>query len=1061
VLVRSLTTLRSDINYFVSSGSGFNPAVQNPISDGGSIQLNSSFAAGLYYFMSKWTSGAQTLMDFSDTPFTISNVVTQPSITVNSPNGGTFERYQPLVVSWNQSVAGKVFAEIRHESGTVSYPLANADYTAGIHSVTFDTSSIVGKFSANVSLTSAGGASVYDSSDSLFEIVQPPTPLLIAPTNPTSVVAGTPLKIQWSSSNPRITSVSLELRQYVSQCPMGSNCAAAPSTIIASTLSPTGEYTWTVPTPTPTQNTVSYRVIVCSNVRGCAGSSAFSITAPVVAQPSITITTPMGGENWPTGSIRRFSWTLGGGLDGNHYLGVSVTNVSTSAVVMSGTVLAGFGYLDWAVPQGVPSGSYRVTISDPLYTPTVSATSQPFTIGTTVVSPTITVTEPMNSYYAPQNVAVVWSSTGVIRVKIEVCHNSATTCTLVNANVPVTTAPSRYVWYVDVAGSYVGKNDVQAKVTDLDSGVSALGPVIRILAPVVVATGKPLACGMKGDVNGDGVISQADADAVRAHVLATTLLSSSAQLNADVNADGAVSTIDVSLITQYALGTTTTFPVCTSVTPTITVTQPFNSYYAPQNVAIVWSSTGVSRVKIEACYNTRATCVLVNGNVPVTAASSNYLWYLDTAASYVGKTDVQVKVTDLDSAAFGFGPAIQILAPVVTPTFDYSLGANANLTVTQGSTAANNITRTLLTGSAQAVTLTASGLPTGAAATFSNNPCVATCGSTLAITTSPTTPVGIYTITVTGQPLSKMTTFTFTVSTPTAPLLPISYSVTTDKLSYLQTEPISITIKAENPNSVSKTLNWNSGCQVGYAVAAYDSVTGQICTANLTSVTIPAYGSKTWTITHDPARYKIPAGVQTFTGKVIGYGSATVAVKISAPPVITAASASATLVDTSTDRVSSGTFGPGHANNQNPYDWHWKAEFALPAPKNVLGIVIPRKLTNILVSHPSLVESWSTLNTAYYPLVVVKGGTQVNSSYGAVIGDYTSSGSYALDLYGQPEYTSWLGGTVKFVFSDDTSVTGTIPASSIKQVSPVAFEGGTYVSASVIESFLSLLQDLK
>ncbi|KKT28966.1 MAG: hypothetical protein UW15_C0023G0007, partial [Parcubacteria group bacterium GW2011_GWC1_44_10] len=101
--------------------------------------------------------------------------------------------------------------------------------------------------------------------------------------------------------------------------------------------------------------------------------------------------------------------------------------------------------------------------------------------------------------------------------------------------------------------------------------------------------------------------------------------------------------------------------------------------------------------------------------------------------------------------------------------FDFSLTNGGNKSVTQGSSVNNTVTATLVSGTAQAVSfITASGLPTGAAATFSPISCTPStaCSTVLTISALSTTPAGTYTITVTGTAtggLTKQTTFTLTV----------------------------------------------------------------------------------------------------------------------------------------------------------------------------------------------------------------------------------------------------------------------------------------------------------
>ena len=118
----------------------------------------------------------------------------------------------------------------------------------------------------------------------------------------------------------------------------------------------------------------------------------------------------------------------------------------------------------------------------------------------------------------------------------------------------------------------------------------------------------------------------------------------------------------------------------------------------------------------------------------------------------------------------GAGGATTTFSLIVNPQpFDYTLINGGNITVNQGSSGSTTITRTLVLGATQAVTLSVSGLPGHATSTFTNNPCGPTCSSTLIIGTSgspPKTPKGTYQITVTGAPAGVgpgTTTFTLTV----------------------------------------------------------------------------------------------------------------------------------------------------------------------------------------------------------------------------------------------------------------------------------------------------------
>src|SRR5205823_2646666 len=86
--------------------------------------------------------------------------------------------------------------------------------------------------------------------------------------------------------------------------------------------------------------------------------------------------------------------------------------------------------------------------------------------------------------------------------------------------------------------------------------------------------------------------------------------------------------------------------------------------------------------------------------------------------------------------------------------------------VSQGNAASYTATIAPVNGFTGQVTLSASGLPTGAAASFTPNP--ATTTSSVSITTDGTTPGGSYTITLTGTSgsLTHTATVTMVVTVP-------------------------------------------------------------------------------------------------------------------------------------------------------------------------------------------------------------------------------------------------------------------------------------------------------
>ena len=101
---------------------------------------------------------------------------------------------------------------------------------------------------------------------------------------------------------------------------------------------------------------------------------------------------------------------------------------------------------------------------------------------------------------------------------------------------------------------------------------------------------------------------------------------------------------------------------------------------------------------------------------------------------------------------------------------DFSIAANpAASSAVQGSAATTSAATTASGGDTESISLSASGLPAGATATFNPTPVTAGGSSTLTVSTAATTPVGSYPITVTGTGTAHThdATYTLTVTSAT------------------------------------------------------------------------------------------------------------------------------------------------------------------------------------------------------------------------------------------------------------------------------------------------------
>ena len=127
--------------------------------------------------------------------------------------------------------------------------------------------------------------------------------------------------------------------------------------------------------------------------------------------------------------------------------------------------------------------------------------------------------------------------------------------------------------------------------------------------------------------------------------------------------------------------------------------------------------------------------------------------------------------------------------------FNFSLANSMSLSATQGSSATNAITANLISGSAELVSFSASGLPSGASASFSQKTCSPTCSSLLTIETAASTPEGSYAITMTGTGggVTKTTTFSLTVSLQTITPTVAAPTITPNGGSF--TDSVSVTLQ--------------------------------------------------------------------------------------------------------------------------------------------------------------------------------------------------------------------------------------------------------------------------
>jgi len=140
-----------------------------------------------------------------------------------------------------------------------------------------------------------------------------------------------------------------------------------------------------------------------------------------------------------------------------------------------------------------------------------------------------------------------------------------------------------------------------------------------------------------------------------------------ANLIAETNeSDNCSASEKVEIVAKPTTSVPPTAPSTGASAATITVTGPLNSYGAPGNAFVSFTSSGVSRVKVEACVN-KTECTAISPETAVSGPSMNVRWDFKGDEPFVGAAGskpIYLKVTDLDSGVSDFTDSyIYILPP--------------------------------------------------------------------------------------------------------------------------------------------------------------------------------------------------------------------------------------------------------------------------------------------------------------------------------------------------------------------------------------------------------------
>ncbi|GAA1995576.1 M4 family metallopeptidase [Catenulispora subtropica] len=190
-------------------------------------------------------------------------------------------------------------------------------------------------------------------------------------------------------------------------------------------------------------------------------------------------------------------------------------------------------------------------------------------------------------------------------------------------------------------------------------------------------------------------------------------------------------------------------------------------------------------------------------------------------------------------------------------TNDFSMAVSPTSgSVNPGSSLTATVSTTLTSGSAQSIALTASGLPTGATASFSPSSVNSGSSSTMTISTTSSTPSGSSTVTVKGTGASATHTTTFTLTVNPTGSETVNVTNPGNQTSTQNTAITPLTISATD--SAGKSLTFSAtGLPAGLSISSAGVISGTPTGTGTSSVTVTASsgtasGSATFSWTVNP-----------------------------------------------------------------------------------------------------------------------------------------------------------------------------------------------------------------
>jgi len=284
---------------------------------------------------------------------------TSASITVTSPAGGeNWQRGTSHTLTWDYSgspgsTVKIVLLKAGTEVGTIASSVSIGSNGTGSYNWPISTTGLTGN-DFKVCVKSISQPTVTDTSTNYFTLTPAPSITVTSPNGGETWQRGTTKTVTWSYTGSPGSTVKISLVKAGTEV----------GTIISSTSigsSGKGSYSWPISTTGLTGSDFKVKVQSISQPTVTDTSTNYFTLTPA---PSITVTSPNGGETWQRGTTKTVTWSYMGSpgstvkivlLKAGSEVGTIASSVPTGS--------SGAGSYTWAInPTGSTGSDYKVSV---------------------------------------------------------------------------------------------------------------------------------------------------------------------------------------------------------------------------------------------------------------------------------------------------------------------------------------------------------------------------------------------------------------------------------------------------------------------------------------------------------------------------------------------------------------------------------------------------------------------------------------------------------------------------------------------------------------------------